>query len=66
MDKYKEKLRLYVFVTFVVNECDIAAKPGKEPRETAMYHKGYCQGNPGSNEVKGKPDVKDKHQKYGV
>lgn len=66
VDKYQQNLRLDFFITFVMNECDIAAKLESELRETVKYHRGYYQGNPGSNEINGKPDVQDKHQKYGV
>lgn len=66
VDKYQQKLRLEVFVAFVISECDIAAKLGCEPSETDKCHKGYYKRNPGSNEINRNPDVQDKHQKYGV
>lgn len=52
-----KKLRLEVFVAFVISEYDIAAKLECEPSETDKWHKGYYQRNPGSNEINGKPEV---------
>lgn len=64
--KYQQKLRLEFFITFAVNEYDIDQKLGSELSGTVQYHKEYYVGNPCSKEINGKPDVKEKHQKYGV
>lgn len=64
--KYQEKLRLEFFITCAMNGCDIDEKLGSELSETVQCHKEYYEGNPCSKEINGKPDVKDKHQKYGV